>query len=167
LRREKNNKAFRKLTEEFVSTDKRLVTGISGSSYYWFIPYKFDALGRADGASIEESDADTLLLIMMGVDEKVDQYKNKRLSNAKWQEILELWHFILFEAETFDDAYEKLLIVDYDSHTVGCDRIIYYVNNYGKRMWDNRADERPLCDNFKRWFDLVSRHYQGIVFEGI
>ena len=157
----------RNLLGDYISTDERLIAGIVSSSYYWFVPYNFDIYGRAEGISIEEDDAQTLLLIMMCVDKKVDQYENRCLSKEKWQKIIELWHFVLFQAESFDQVFEKLLRVDYKRRVVGREHTLYFMNNYGKQMCDNRVAERPLYENFKKWFDLVAKHYDGMVFVGL
>jgi len=116
--------------------------------------------------SIKEEDWDMLHWSIRYIFPDYDKYENDfPVSIADWERIISAWSFI-FTANTFDEVYEKFCGIDYESHSVKNENLMYYFNHKGY-LWKNRDSAWEIFDDFMTWFDKIKSHYLYIRIYGI
>lgn len=94
-----------------------------------------------------------LYLFLACAGEQFDEYEDLRIPMNHWCHALGYWKDFM-RAVDFDEAFEKIAGVDYDSGTVQNPDAAKRLGRIGKEMWENRHVNEIMLDDLIEWTNL-------------
>ena len=102
-----------------------------------------------------------LYLFMDCAGEGFDEYGDLHIPMKTWLDTLDYWKSFV-TADNFDEAFEKIAGVDYDSNTIQNQGAAKHLGRSGKRMWEDRENSRNLLEGLIEWTELYKNKYSYI-----
>ena len=102
-----------------------------------------------------------LYLFMDCAGKAFDEYGDLHIPMKTWLDTLDYWKSFA-TADNFDEAFEKIAGVDYDSNTIQNQGAAKYLGESGTRMWEDRENSRNLLEGLIEWTELYKDKYSYI-----
>ena len=102
-----------------------------------------------------------LYLFMDCAGEGFDEYGDLHVPMKTWLDTLDYWKSFV-TADNFDEAFEKIAGVDYDSNTIQNQGAAKHLGRSGKHMWEDRENSRNLLEGLIEWTELYKDKYSYI-----
>lgn len=124
----------------------RLAPGYDSGSEYC-ADYK-----QSDVVLVGEAYCGEIGMFLACADEEFDEYDDICVMLDVWDDALRYW-LDFVDADSFDDAFEKVLGADYETVSVKKAKALKFFNMSGKHIWDNRRLSRYLAERLMEWTD--------------
>lgn len=140
----------------FIPSDSRVLFGMADTNdrnYILLVPGD----EKANMLMIEE---DFFLLLDLALKIELGEYSiyyDYSLSPVQWQNVLFICDKIV-NANSFDDIFDYTTDADYNTNMLGNSKILYFINNNGKALWDNVETYKTILSDIKKWTDLFCRN---------
>lgn len=132
-----------------------------------FKPWSYeDKMPDSETLFVLDNGFDVLHLAIRAVLPEFDMYDSTLVPIEKFRAIINAWGTI-FESASIDELFERLCGVDYVSHRVLNESLLYMFNNMGTSIWGKRDAERHVYDDFLVWFERYNEKCSHIKIMGL
>lgn len=130
-----------------------------------FLPASEDDENESALVRVSEPYYSELYLFMACAGEDFDEYDDLHIPMKAWTEALSYWKTFA-DAETYDQAFEFIAGINYDTGVVGNPDAAKRLGRSGKRMWNERRENYQMLINLLEWTELYKDSYSFINTRG-
>lgn len=145
--------------------DPSLYTYRAFYTYIDFLPSTEEAPSKWDASErnphmirVSESYYNELYLFFNCAEELFGEYDDLHIPMKKWCSVLEYWR-VFIAAKNFDEAFETIAGVNYETGTVEYPDLARQLGRCGKSLWENRELSGIMLQGLIEWTNLYKDTY--------